>query len=457
MRPRDTLVRRISRTMLAIVLMSSALAAGATGVLADRMLLASEDRRLRNAAVDLVHEVAGLGEAEAGREADAEQAELERLRIRITLFAGNKRLGGAPDIPAQSGCGWSTAPGEEWVRRCGEEAPGLLAVAEERFEGLPQLRGWLTMAALVTAAGALLMGLAMSRRMARWAARPLTELSESLALIQPGTPLPSPLGTPARYAEVNAVRTSLVELLGRLQEALEQSRRFSANAAHELRTPLATLRAELELLAEEGHPPGTAAALARLHRTVTALGTLVERLLVLAEGARGTLDLTETVSLPEIAEDVLLSLPEGDRGRIRIEVEGKGFIQGDAHLLRQLVDNAVDNALKFSGKGHVRVSIQETAEATLLEVRDEGPGIAREDSARVFEPFYRSPTARAGHPGHGIGLSLVALVARTHRARAEFLPAVRGAHLRVSFPHPPAPPEPASTGVDAENKPAGEQ
>jgi signal transduction histidine kinase len=252
--------------------------------------------------------------------------------------------------------------------------------------------------------------------------------------MEPGAPLPAPLGAPGRYAEVNAVRAALVELLGRLQESLDQSRRFAANAAHELRTPLATLRVELELLAENEHPPDATAAHARLHRTVTSLGTLLERLLVLAEGARGTLELVEEVSLPEVAEDVVLSLPEGARGRVSVEAHGRGLVRGDAHLLRQLVDNAVDNALKFSGQGLVRVSIEETAEATLLDVRDEGPGIAEEDAVRAFEPFYRSPLARARHPGHGIGLSLVALVARAHRAHVAFLPAARGAHLRVTFP-----------------------
>ncbi|PTL77793.1 hypothetical protein DAT35_42060 [Vitiosangium sp. GDMCC 1.1324] len=427
-------MRRVSRTMLGVALASSALAAGATGILADRMLLAAEDRRLGSAALHLLDEGTGLDDARAGQEADHEQSELRSAGIRITLFAGNRRLGGSPDIDARTGCAWSPAPGEEALRRCGEAVNGRLAVAEQRLESVALIRGWLTSAALVAAAGAVLMSLAMSRRMARWAARPLTELSESLARIEPGTPLPAPLGTPARYAEVNAVRTALVDLLGRLQESLDQSRRFAANAAHELRTPLATLRVELELQAENAHPPDTTAALARLHRTVTSLGTLVERLLVLAEGARGTLELVETVSLSEVAEDVVLSLPEGERGRISVEAEGTGLVRGDAHLLRQLIDNAVDNALKFSGKRPVRVSIQETAEATLLDVRDEGPGIAHEDSVRVFEPFYRSPTARAQHPGHGIGLSLVALVARAHRAHAEFLPAARGAHLRLTFP-----------------------
>lgn len=433
-RPRDSMVRRLSRTMVAVALTSSALTAVATGLLAYRMLLAGEDRRLRDAAVDMVEEVAGLDDARARFEADAERTELLPFGIRITLFSDKGRLGGDPDIPRQTGCAWSQLPGEEGVRRCGESAHGRLSVAQENIESIPRLRLSLPLAALLAAACASLVSLLMSRRVARWAARPLTELSESLARIKPGSPLPAPLKAQARYSEVNAVRTALVELLTRLQEALEQSRRFAANAAHELRTPLATLQAELELQAEMPQPPDTAQALARMHRTVTSLGVLVERLLVLADDSQGSLELVEPVSLARVVEEVLRALSPSERRRVEFESGALGLVPGDSHLLRQLVDNGVENALKFSDGGRVRISVQETPEETRLDIRDEGPGISEADSRRVFEPFYRAPSARAGKPGHGIGLSLVALVARAHRASVAFLPSERGAHLRLTFP-----------------------
>lgn len=437
------MVRRLSRAMLAVTLASSALTAAATGLIAYRLLLEGEDRRLRDAAVDLVEEVAGMTDAEAGAAAQAEQKELAAFGIHIALFSGERWLGGTPGVPVASGCGWSPMPAESGFRACGVMAHGRLAVARENLESIPLLRLSLPLAALLAAGCAALFSLGVSRRVARWAARPLTELSAELARIEPGGPLPAPLHAPARYSEVNAVRTALVDLLTRLQEALDQSRRFAANAAHELRTPLTTLRAELELQAELPQPPDTAQALERMHRTVVSLGVLVERLLVLADGTRGALELFEPVSLSGVVEDALRSLPEGERRRVDFEAGGPGVIPGDGHLLRQLVDNVVENALKFSNGGRVHVSLQQTPDATRLDVRDEGPGIAREDSMRVFEPFYRAPSARAGKQGHGIGLSLVALVARAHRAHAEFLPSTEGAHLRLSFPrdgHSPAAP-----------------
>ncbi|NBD08220.1 sensor histidine kinase [Corallococcus silvisoli] len=437
------MVRRLSRAMLAVTLASSALTAAATGLIAYHLLLEGEDRRLRDAAVDLVEEVAGMTDAEAGAAAQSEQQELAAFGIHIALFSGERRLGGAPGIPVASGCGWSPLPAESGIRSCGVMAHGRLAVARENLESIPLLRLSLPLAALLAAGCAALLSLGVSRRVARWAARPLTELSAELSRIEPGGPLPAPLHAPARYSEVNAVRAALVDLLTRLQEALDQSRRFAANAAHELRTPLTTLRAELELQAELSQPPDTAQALERMHRTVVSLGVLVERLLVLADGTRGALELLEPVSLSGIVEDALRSLPEGEQRRVDFEAGTPGVIPGDGHLLRQLVDNVVENALKFSNGGRVHVSLQQTPDATRLEVRDEGPGIAREDSMRVFEPFYRTPSARAGKQGHGIGLSLVALVARAHRAHAEFLPSTEGAHLRLSFPrdgHSPAAP-----------------
>ncbi|MCY1043623.1 HAMP domain-containing sensor histidine kinase [Corallococcus sp. bb12-1] len=435
-RSRGSMVHRLSRTMLAVALASSALTAGATGLLAYHMLLAGEDRRLRDAAVDLVEEVKGLGDATAAIEADAEQKELAAFGIRIALFSADMRLGGNPNVPVHSGCDWSQAPGGAGIRRCGEQAHGRLAVAEEQLESIPRLRLLLPLAAAIGASCAALISLLMSRRVARWAARPLTELSASLSGIEPGAPLPAPLLTEARYGEVDAVRVALVELLTRLHESLEHSRRFAANAAHELRTPLATLQADLELQAETSPPPEVARALERMHRTVTSLATLVERLMVLAQGAApGTLELVDTVSLSQLVTESLRALPPDARQRVDVEAGTPGLIPGDSHLLRQLFDNVLENALKFSEGGRVRVRIHEDADATLLDMHDEGPGIAPEDAMRVFEPFYRTARARAEKPGHGIGLSLVALVARAHGASAVFLPSGRGAHLRVSFPH----------------------
>ena len=413
------MVARLTRAMLAVTLVSSALTAGATGLIAYRLLLAGEDRRLHDAAVDLVEESAGMSATEAEAAAHEEQWELSAFGIDIALFDGSEWLGGTPGLPIHTGCGWSQRPGESGVRLCGVPGHGRLAVARERLESIPLLR--------------------LTLPLARWAARPLTELSEALSRIEPGGPLPAPLHTPARYGEVNAVRGALVDLLTRLHEALDQSRRFAANAAHELRTPLTTLRAELELQSETPQPPDTARALERMLRTVTSLGVLVERLLVLADGTRGGLELSEPVSLSDLVEDVVLALPEEERHRVEVDAGTRGVIPGDGQLLRQLVDNVVENALKFSNGGRVRVSLQQVGDATLVDVRDEGPGIAPEDSMRVFEPFYRAPSARAGKQGHGIGLSLVALVARAHRAHAEFIPSPRGAHLRLSFPRATGP------------------
>ncbi|WP_158627550.1 HAMP domain-containing sensor histidine kinase [Corallococcus sp. AB038B] len=437
--PRDSMVRRLTRAMLVVTLASSALTAGATGLIAYRLLLAGEDRRLRDAAVDMVEETAGMGAADAAAAAHDEQKELAAFGIHIALFSEDEWLGGATGIPVHDGCDWSQLPGDSGVRLCGVRGHGHLAVAMERLESIPLLRLSLPLAALIAAGCAALLSLGVSRRVARWAARPLTELSEALSRIQPGGPLPAPLHAPARYGEVNAVRTALVDLLTRLHEALDQSRRFAANAAHELRTPLTTLRVELELQAETPQPQDTALALERMLRTVTSLGVLVERLMVLADGTQGELALSEPVSLSDLVEDVVRALPEGEQRRIDVDAGTRGIIPGDGHLLRQLVDNAVENALKFSNGGRVRVSLQQSGDATLLDVRDEGPGIAPEDSMRVFEPFYRTPSARAGKQGHGIGLSLVALVARAHRAHAEFLPSPRGAHLRLSFPRATGP------------------
>ena len=96
--------------------------------------------------------------------------------------------------------------------------------------------------------------------------------------------------------------------------------------------------------------------------------------------------------------------------------------------------NAVDNALKFAPAGVVTVAVTRDTDAVTLRVRDEGPGIAAEERARVFAAFYRAAAVRRSSSGHGVGLALVAHVARLHGAEARFEDVARGASLCVTFP-----------------------
>ncbi|HEY6879450.1 MAG TPA: ATP-binding protein, partial [Polyangiales bacterium] len=138
----------------------------------------------------------------------------------------------------------------------------------------------------------------------------------------------------------------------------------------------------------------------------------------------------EVVDLTDVADAALAAL---DRTRIEIEADDDVIVRGDQTLLRALVLNALENALKFS-EGPVALRIRKGSEAR-IEVDDRGPGVPPEERERVFRPFYRSALARAGGAsGHGIGLALIARVAWVHGGRAEFVESPRGAALRVHLP-----------------------
>src|SRR5262249_19172723 len=147
---------------------------------------------------------------------------------------------------------------------------------------------------------------------------------------------------------------------------------------------------------------------------------LVQRLLVLAQPARLDARQAELVDLSDVATAALAGLPAAAQARVAIAVADDVVVRGDAALLRALLHNGIENALKFSGD-QVAVRIAEVDGAAQLDVIDRGPGVPPEERSRVFRPFYRAAAVRAqGTGGHGIGLSLIARVAWRHGGTAAF-------------------------------------
>jgi signal transduction histidine kinase len=243
------------------------------------------------------------------------------------------------------------------------------------------------------------------------------------------------LGPASDCADVEAIREELARLMDRVQTLLAQSQRFAADAAHELRTPLTALRTELELHAEDlvGEDRRV---LERACERVARLSDLIERLLVLALPPEHLRQGFTAVSLAELADEVVADLPEPERQRVRLELECEGLVRGDNELLRALIANALQNALKFAAQGPVTLQLthHRAGEQQLVRllVKDTGPGVPSGLRQRVFEPFYRGvPNAT---PGHGIGLALMGHIASAHSGRAEFLDTSEGACLAVSLP-----------------------
>jgi len=431
-----TVTARVARAAALTAALAAALTAALSGALTWRWTIAREDARLRAAALTLVAELgAAPTDALAAHQTDEENREVAPEGIGLSLWRANRCLGGDASLtgPPAPVCE-SVAHAAGRARRCVVIASGLRVVAVRSLgpTDAATRAGWL--ASLVAVALTAALALAVSRRVAARSLRPLARLAASVGDVDADAPDASRLPPREGYAEVDVLRDALAGLLTRHGRTLATTRRFAADAAHELRTPLGTMRAELDLLAES-LPPDDAAALSRVRETTVALASLCERLLVLASPLDAARLTREAVSPADVVREVIAALPAGRRARVEAALDDDAVVAGDAALLRALVANAVDNALTFAGEGRVAVRVAPEGDAVVVTVRDEGPGIAAGERERVFEAFYRANRTRAaGRPGHGVGLALIAHIARAHGGSARFEDVPRGASLRVELP-----------------------
>lgn len=250
------------------------------------------------------------------------------------------------------------------------------------------------------------------------------------------------LAVPDTRDEIAALARTMNDLLDRLRAALEHERGFVADAGHELRTPLATLRAELELAARPGR------SRADLQASVTAAGEETERLVRLAEDllllarAQGeqtflredTVDLAHVVALAARGATV-----RADPRGVDVVVDGpeRLAVPGDPDRLRQAVDNVLDNAVHHSpDDGVVLVSTTVADGHAVIRVADDGPGFPPEFLPHAFERFTRADTARArSDGGTGLGLAIVEAVVRAHHGRVQaHNRAEGGAVVRIDLP-----------------------
>ncbi|MGH3930483.1 MAG: ATP-binding protein [Pseudonocardiaceae bacterium] len=294
--------------------------------------------------------------------------------------------------------------------------------------------------ALVGGAGVLLAA-AVGTAVAQAGLRPVQRLTEGTERVaRTGDLQPIAVSGDDELARLTG---SFNSMLSALAESQERQRRLVADAGHELRTPLTSLRTNLELLAASDRPG--APALSEQDRAdisgdvraqVEELSTLVGDLVELArEDAPQVVH--EPVELSEVVERALARAGRRAPG-VRFEVDlAPWSLLGDANALERAVLNLLDNATKWSSRATATVNVRLAPTdlgTAVVEVADDGPGIAAADLPYIFERFYRSPTART-QPGSGLGLAIVAQVAARHggSVRAENSRA-GGALLTLALP-----------------------
>jgi len=266
---------------------------------------------------------------------------------------------------------------------------------------------------------------------------PLGSIARAIAKRAPASL--EPLREEGLPGEVQPMVAQLNGLLARLAEAIETQKRFTADAAHELRTPLTALHLQLQVLERAQTPEDRREALEQLkagarraHRLVGQLLTLarIEPKAALSETAPVRLDRLAASSVADVEPLAAAKSVELRLGRIEPTV-----VAGREEALRSLLDNLVENAVRYTtAGGRVTVDACADAEGPLLAVTDTGPGIPQEERQRVFDRFYRVPGT--GVSGSGLGLAIVKRIADSHRASVELAEGEGGAGLsvRVRFP-----------------------
>lgn len=334
--------------------------------------------------------------------------------------------------PAARGLSEITLDGRAWRVCTLHSEDGLIAVraAEPLAARYDTARRFARDTLRLLALGAVLT-LLLATLAIGFALRPLARLTRALDGRAPDTLAPLPLGAEPR--EVTVLATALNALLARLTRAFELERRFTADAAHELRTLLAGIRARAEVALTTTDGAVRRNAPQRITAAVDHAARLIEQLLTLARadagaGAKGA----EPVDLAVVLREGVAALARDGRcHHLTLELHARAAVpvSGRRDLLAAMVRNLLDNACVHAPtQGRVRCTVERSATMAVLSVCDDGPGIAAHERARLLRRFQRGATGMAA--GVGLGLSIVARVAEVHGGSVS-LDDAAGGGLRV--------------------------
>lgn len=361
----------------------------------------------------------------------------ERSYVFIT---GYDDLPRAPDAPAGKTIFFDAQYRGEAVRVAAlytalPAEPPILAVTEvaETVGGRKALVKTILAQALAQQFFLLLLGGALVWMGVTVGLAPLRELSEEVARRTATDLQPLPLAHGPE--EVSPLIAAVDQLMARVRAAIAMQQRFIADASHQLRTPLAVLRTQAESALREEDPAAVRQALAQLCDHSQATSHLASQILSLARAepsAEGP-GKEELIDLVAVAREACAALvPEAlaRKTDLGFADEGPAWIRGHALLVRELIGNLIDNALRYAPGATVTVRVAHAPPSSiLLAVEDDGPGIPREERERVFERFYR--VRGTSGDGAGLGLAIVREIARRHHAAVELTDGPGGKGLRV--------------------------
>lgn len=402
------------------------------------------DAHLAQAAALLVVQLApAFDEDERG---EAPKLDRDARRVAFQVWRDGELVARSANAPAQpmadirKGYATPTLGGERWRVFATRGARRQLQVyVGERLDSrrsilFALLRGLVAPMLFALPAIALLLWWAVWRGLL-----PLRRLSRAIAAREPHALAPIAAPGEGLPREIAPLVEALNGLFARITELLESERRFTADAAHELRTPIAAIRAQAQVALGAGSDDAARAqALGATLAGCDRATRLVEQLLTLARLEASAQAQAQPVDLAAVAREVLAEMAGAALARgqsIELDATGSWPVRGSAPLLAVLLRNLADNALRYGGEGvRVVVALAREAGRVVLRVEDTGPGMSDEERSHLGERFYRVLGTVA--PGSGLGWSIVGRIAAVHGARIETArsTALGGLAVRVRFP-----------------------
>lgn len=291
-------------------------------------------------------------------------------------------------------------------------------------------------------AAAMLLVVLLSGAVTYWltgkALSPLRKMAGQMETIQAQN-LAQPVEVPGTEDEVAHLAKSFNAMLSRLEKSFETQKRFSANAAHELRTPLAVIQARLDLLDRKSKelPGDCAESLEILAAQTERLSHLVEELLQMAR--LETVQKSDQISLPALLEEILCDLEEvaQKKGVKMVQYPSDGELVGNDALLYRAIYNVIENSIKYNHTGG-QVSAQSNVEKgqIIITISDSGRGIPLEDQGQVFDPFFRVDKSRSRQMGGcGLGLALTKAIIELHGGQIGIVSSSpKGTTIRIMLP-----------------------
>ncbi len=382
------------------------------------------------------------------------------LGVRGELIAGDANIPLPPEedpAPGTTRLRFDKMLGNEvrvaysWVPLAGQPlAPPILVQVAETMEDRTQLaneiiKGVIVPQFIVLPIAVLLVWFALTRGLA-----PLTALQARIRRRRPEdrTPIDS-RGAPE---EIAPLVESFNDLLSRLSASMQVQKRFIADAAHQMKTPLAGLRTQSELALRETNPNELKRSLRQIAASTERATRLINQLLALARAEhRGAeAPVVEVVDLAALTRDVVREfVPQAIERQIDLGLDGPveaAKVIGAPFMLREMIGNLIDNALRYTpAGGAVTARVLRSGTTVVLEIEDTGPGIPEAERNRIFERFYR--VLGTNVEGSGLGLAIVREIVEQHDALVRIStnprstdPVLPGALFRVEFSHTPSAP-----------------